>query len=351
MTINMNEIVFENKTAKLKAFLMPVIGSVILYLIYGIPRMLMKDPSSLSKNVKVYLILLGAFLLIGLAAGLHSAVRIKKMRITINDEGIDVIKGKAHGFYPLDAFLRCQRETQSAGRSVKVVKSLVFDGDEGLLFIDCDGFSDSEFLRMSDAISIRKHDVSECDEDSDEQLSDGRYVGTYELAFPSALLRLSGFFGVAILFAWGAAIYLISKAGLDRSMIILLGLITFGTISAVVLFLSLSLYYKKQGKNVIKTLQIGLIDLKVNDDTWVINNIRDLYITPPFLTDLAGDHRVLVIKVRDSSQVKKYIIESQPKTYNTNDPYIKLYKSIVDMCESHGIHMNVFDDTTGKMSL
>lgn len=351
MTINMNEIVFENKNSKLKAFLMPVIGSVILYLIYGIPRMLMKDPSSLSKNVKVYLILLGAFLLIGLAAGLHSAVRIKKMRITINDEGIDVIKGKAHGFYPLDTFLRCQRETQSAGRSVKVVKSLVFDGDEGLLYIDCDGFSDSEFLRMSDAISIRKHDVSECDEDSDEQLSDGRYVGTYELAFPSALLRLSGFFGVAILFAWGAAIYLISKSGLDRSMIILLGLITFGTISAVVLFLSLSLYYKKQGKNVIKTLQIGLIDLKVNDDTWVINNIRDLYITPPFLTDLAGDHRVLVIKVRDSSQVKKYIIEPKPKTYNANDPYIKLYKSIVDMCESHGIHMNVFDDTTGKMSL
>ena len=351
MTINMNEIVFENKNAKLKAFLMPVIGSVILYLIYGIPRMLMKDPSSLSKNVKVYMILLGAFLLIGLAAGLHSAVRIKKMRITINDEGIDVIKGKAHGFYPLDTFLRCQRETQSAGRSVKVVKSLVFDGDEGLLFIDCDGFSDSEFLRMSDAISIRKHDVSECDEDSDEQLSDGRYVGTYELAFPSALLRLSGFFGVAILLVWGAAIYLISKSGLDRSMIILLGLITFGTISAVVLFLSLSLYYKKQGKNVIKTLQIGLIDLKVNDDTWVINNIRDLYITPPFLTDLAGDHRVLVIKVRDSSQVKKYIIEPKPKTYNANDPYIKLYKSIVDMCESHGIHMNVFDDTTGKMSL
>lgn len=351
MTINMNEIVFENKNAKLKAFLMPVIGSVILYLIYGIPRMLMKDPSSLSKNVKVYLILLGVFLLIGLAAGLHSAVRIKKMRITINDEGIDVIKGKAHGFYPLDTFLRCQRETQSAGRSVKVVKSLVFDGDEDLLFIDCDGFSDSEFLRMSDAISIRKHDVSVCDEDSDEQLSDGRYVGTYELAFPSALLRLSGFFGVAILLVWGAAIYLISKSGLDRSMIILLGLITFGTISAVVLFLSLSLYYKKLGKNVIKTLQIGLIDLKLNDDTWVINNIRDLYITPPFLTDLAGDHRVLVIKVRDSSQVKKYIIEPKPKTYNANDPYNVLYKSIVDMCESHGIHMNVFDDTTGKMSL
>lgn len=134
-------------------------------------------------------------------------------------------------------------------------------------------------------------------------------------------------------------------------MIILLGLITFGTISAVVLFLSLSLYYKKQGKNVIKTLQIGLIDLKVNDDTWVINNIRDLYITPPFLTDLAGGHRVLVIKVRDSSQVKKYIIEQKPKTYNANDPYIKLYKSIVDMCESHGIHINVFDDTTSKMSL
>ena len=127
----MNEIVFENKNAKLKAFLMPVIGSVILYLIYGIPRMLMKDPSSLSKNVKVYLILLGAFLLIGLAAGLHSAVRIKKMRITINDEGIDVIKGKAHGFYPLDTFLRCQRETTPAGRSVKVVKSLVFDGEDG----------------------------------------------------------------------------------------------------------------------------------------------------------------------------------------------------------------------------
>ena len=351
MTINMNEIVFENKNAKLKAFLMPVIGSVILYLIYGIPRMLMKDPSSLSKNVKVYLILLGAFLLIGLAAGLHSAVRIKKMRITINDEGIDVIKGKAHGFYPLDTFLRCQRETQSAGRSVKVVKSLVFDGDEGLLFIDCDGFSDSEFLRMSDAISIRKHDVSECDEDSDEQLSDGHYVGTYDLVFPSVILKLSGFFGVAILLVWGAAIYLISKSGLDRSMIVLLGFITFGTISAVVLFLSLSLYYKKQGKNVIKTLQIGLIDLKVNDDTWVINNIRDLYITPPFLTDLAGDHRVLVIKVRDSSQVKKYIIEPKPKTYNANDPYIKLYKSIVDMCESHGIHMNVFDDTTSKMSL
>ena len=311
----------------------------------------MKDPSSLSKNVKVYLILLGAFLLIGLAAGLHSAVRIKKMRITINDEGIDVIKGKAHGFYPLDTFLRCQRETQSAGRGVKVVKSLVFDGDEGLLFIDCDGFSDSEFLRMSDAISIRKHDVSKCDEDSDEQLSDGHYVGTYDLVFPSVILKLFGFCGVSILFAWGAAIYLISKVGLIRSMIVLLGFITFGTISAVVLFLSLSLYYKKQGKNVIKTLQIGLIDLKVNDDTWVINNIRDLYITPPFLTDLAGDHRVLVIKVRDSSQVKKYIIEPKPKTYNANDPYNVLYKSIVDMCESHGIHMNVFDDTTSKMSL
>lgn len=347
----MNEIVFENKNAKVKAFLTPVIGSVILYLIYGIPRMLMKDPSSISRYAKVFLFLLGAFLLIGLLAGLYSAVKIKKMRITINDEGIDVIKGKSHGFYPLETFIKCQRETQSAGRSVKVVKSLVFGGEEGLLYIDCDGFSDSEFLRMSDAISIRKHDVSVCDEDSDEQLSDGRYVGTYELAFPSALLKLSGFFGVAILFVWGAAIYLISKSGLDRSMIILLGLITFGTLSTIVLFLSLFLYYKKQGNNVIKSLQIGLIELKVNDDTWIINNIRDLYITPPFLTEVAGDHRVLVIKVRDSSQVKKYIIEQKPKTYNANDPYIQLYKSIVDMCESHGIHINVFDDTTSKMSL
>lgn len=95
---------------------------------------------------------------------------------------------------------------------------------------------------MSDAISIKKHDVSECDEDSDEQLSDGRYAGTYELAFPSALLKLSGFCGVAILFAWGATIYLISKTGLIRSMIILF------------------LYYKKQGNNVIKSLQIGLIE-------------------------------------------------------------------------------------------
>ena len=115
-------------------------------------------------------------------------------------------------------------------------------------------------------------------------------------------------------------------------MIILLDFITFVTLSTIVMFLSLFLYYKKQGNNVIKSLQIGLIDLKVNDDTWVINNIRDLYITPPFLTKVAGG-------------------QQKPKTYNANDPYIKLYKSIVDMCESHGIHMSVFDDTTSKMSL
>ena len=65
MTINMNEIVFENKNAKLKAFLMPVIGSVILYLIYGIPRMLMKDRSFLSKNLKGYRILTRAVLRVG----------------------------------------------------------------------------------------------------------------------------------------------------------------------------------------------------------------------------------------------------------------------------------------------
>ncbi len=330
----MGEIVFENKHAKLREILRSMIGAVLLTFVCCSSSLLTRR-----KSVYIYLIFFGIVLLIGMMIGLSSAVKMKKMRIVVNDNGIEVTKGKAHALYTYDDFVRCQQER----RTEKVINSLVINGDGELLYVDCEGFSNREFLRIADAIRIRKHEMSEVYDGRQDLLPNGNYSGSYELRFPKVLMYGNMFLVVMTLLMWGLVFIMLLLTGLSvtvRLIIILASLSTVLTLSYLTL---LYVHHRKQKKSVIKELQIDQSNLVVNDDILNFDEIRNVYITPPYLIKVVSENRVLKIRKKGESRYKSYIVEKRPATIESTDTYYQLYNRLVDACERHGISISMFE--------
>jgi hypothetical protein len=337
----LGDLVFENKNAKIKSFLKLFIGLPIFVLTVVSMKLINKLCNDFGKTITFILIALAVSLIFGAFLGLYSAHKISKMKITLSDNGIDVVKGATQGFYLLEDFVECQINTVSGARTVKVIQSLVFSGEEGLLFIDCYGFSYEEFLQIADAIRVRRHlrFDKEKDENS-ELLSDDHYFGSYEDDNERTLLNAVYFFAVLLLPMCGLIAYLMYSKGLTPLNVLLIILISAFLIAIVSAFFFIRDISKKTQKSIAKNLSFDSFDIKVNDDVWSYSKIQSIYITQPYLTAIGKDDaRVLQIKCFDSSEPTDYIVEKRPKSYTSSDAYTKLYNSIIGLSESKGIRV------------
>lgn len=337
----MGDLVFENEKAKLKAFLLPLIGFPIIVLLAMSTRIIKFLSDNSGNSITLILIALAVSLVFGSCFGLFSAHKISKMKITLRDNGIDVVKGTAQGFYLLEDFVECQLNEVRRARTVKVIQSLVFNGEEELLFIDCDGFSYDEFLQIADAIRVRKHIVfDKAKNENSELLSDDHYLGSYKYEDARKLFPAVYILAASLLLLCGVTAFLMYSKGLTPLTILLIVGACVTLIAIVGLFFFIRNYSEKIQKSVVKEVSFDSFSFKVNDDVWNYSKIQSIYITQPYLTSIGDvDTRVLEIKGYESSEPTGYIVEKRPKSYASSDAYTKLYNSIIGLSESKGIRV------------
>lgn len=337
----MGDLVFENNNAKLKSFFRLFIGSPIVVLLAVLTRIIKEASDDFGKAMTFTLIALVVSLVFGACFGLFSAHNISKMKIAFGDNGIYVVKGTAQRFYLLEDFVECQRNTVSRGTTVKVMQSLVFNGEEEPLFIDCDGFSNDEFLQIADAIRVRKHIILDREiSENKEFLSDNHYLGSYKNDEARKLIAAVYILAASFLPLSGVAAYLAYSKGNTQLAGSLIVIASTGTIVITGLLIWFRISIAKIKKSIVKELSFDSSELKVNDEVWNYSKIQSIYITQPYLTTIGKDDtRVLEIKGYDSPKPIGYIVENRPKNYDSSDDYTKLYNSVIGLCESKEIRV------------
>ena len=175
----MGEKVFENKNDYFLTFIRPVIGVALLAAIGLVTsnRFFIKDDTQ-KLNLLTMLIVMAAALVTGAVMGVVAVLKIPKMKITVSKKGVEVIKGKAEGFYALKDF----KGYKSTRRQNMEFGTLIFedenDTDDEYLLIDCDGFRWGDFRKISDCIRIFKYNVFHDGDYPAGTLEDDHYEGS-----------------------------------------------------------------------------------------------------------------------------------------------------------------------------
>ena len=335
----MEEHIYDNKNARLIALLKAMLGVPFMSFIVFFRSLLSKR----SLSVRSVLILLAAMFAIFLLLGLYNALKIKKIRIEVGKDTVDITRGKAHGVYLIDDFIRGSRDiSYNAGRGYKTTKSLVFKGDGGEeLFIDCDGFSDRKFANLSDDIELRKISRLIRDEDNEgPRLYDGKYQGDSENPFESRSFKIINVFmiGAAVL-AVAVAAFFLMYAEFDVASVILLVCVGLGLLSSAVFLISVSVMSKRRDLKIVNSINMGQFDLEIDDRRIGYHVIRKINMTNPYLKDTAGKKdRIMQIISGESSEPEEFYISARPqKEPDPKDPYIALYNSIRDLCKEKEI--------------
>ena len=300
-----------------------------------------KPSDDFGRTITLIIIPLAGSLVLGAIGGLISASKIFKMKIILSDNKIEVVKGAAQGSYLLEDFVECKMNEVSGGKTAKDIQSLIFNGEEELLFIDCNDFSYYEFLQIADAIRVRKHIIFNKEKAENRELLPAEHylgINLYDNArkVPTAVYILAALFfpvcGAVAYFAYSNVHTQLTRflfVGACVGTIVIAGLIVFDRI-----------YFKKNEKRIVKEMSFSSSDLKINDDVWNYNKIQSIYITQPYLTAIDNnDARVLEINGYESPNPILYILETRPKSYDSSDNYTKLYNRIISLCKSNEIRI------------
>lgn len=347
----MNPIVFETKKSRLLSFVGTFFMMILIMTPLWVPRCLLTDNIN-TRNVLLFLAASVVIALITAIIGLISGMRTSpKIKITVSDKEVQVIKGDAEGTYLIEDFIRGQKEIKSTGRSSKIYYTLLFEGGDDLLFIDLPGFSSTSFQQLSDTLCIRKQELTgEYPEDNKEMLTGGIYKGVYEYKSPVAIKGIIALFVAVLVLIWGTIAYFIMRESLSRSVIFMGFFTVLASVFLPVFIIMLYVSTKKLKESIIRNLSIGAFELKVNDDVINLADIERAYITPYYLKDIDGDYRVLAFKLNGSDAYKRYIVEKRPKSISFDDGYIKLYNSIMDLLKTQGVSAEIYDFSRGDFN-
>lgn len=330
--------IYENKNCRLRAFLMPFIAIPVVVSIITLTRIL---PKGITDNMFfVYVLVVGISVIVGAGVGISSAVKMPKMKITISDKEIDVVKGTAHGVYALEDFIECKKQTISNGRKIKFLMSLVFKGEDDILFIDCEGYSYYVFLHMADELTIRKKALLIDDRTDDKVfLTDDCYSGSFNYSDkgPSKYFFVVAF--ILMIVIAGASFFFVLDSGFTPLTINLAISSLLGFVYLIGFIIFIKVGQKTLQKGVAEKITLDSFDLRINSLSWSYSDIQKMYITPPYLPalDEETDTRNIEFVISGSGKPIKYVIEKRPKQYDSNDEYTKLYNSIVKLCEQKGI--------------
>jgi len=333
------KVVIDNKFGRKMAFVMPLIGMPLLAVFVGFGASVV-NASGLQRELFITVAGLIIAVIIGAILGLVAMIKIPKMKITLNESDIEVVRKSAKGTYLFEDFIGFRKQIVSSGRSSKTMYSLVFEDEDGEeLFIDCLGFNYYDVLGIADAIRTRMHDSSE---DVKDTLSDDRFTCAADMSDTESEFKFSKLLALLLLAGLGIIGFFIYRNGFTKSipLVISAGTLVVIAIALMIMFSRLS---KRDAERSVKEIVLDPYELKVNEKAWDYGKIRKLYITPPYLTRVDGeDARELVITGSDSDKPVVFTFDKRPKEYNHSDEYTKLYNSLTDLCGSKGITVDLF---------
>ena len=339
----MGEKVFENKYIYFRVFITRVIG-VLLFVsfIFFTSNMAFDKSDGIKLNWDTLLIVMGIAFAVGIALGIKAVLDIPRMTITVNRKSVHVVRGKAEGFYKLEDF----RGYQTTRRQKKDIGTLIFededDSDDEFLLIDCDGFPFGEFKRISDCITVYKHNVfNEGSDATADTLEDDHYAGSGKEDMDPKKFRRLCIIGIIVALAAnvGIACYNINKYGFSGSSKIL-------SFQGIILLFTFAFVFKllrSPTLSQVKDLYISPSELKINDRSWTLKQIESIYITQPYLTSKEESFRYINIVEKDTGKKGFYSIENRPSEYDPQDKYIRLYNSIIDLCKNNRIKIEEFE--------
>ena len=335
----MKKVVINNTDGRRRAFVIPMIGMIFLAVIMGFAKFAVRT-GELQKEL--YILAAGFIiaLVFGAVSGLMAVIKIPKMKITLNESDIEVVRGRDKGTFRFEDFIDCRKQTVSNGRTSKTVYSLVFENEDGKeLFIDCLGFDYYDILGITDAIRTGIHDGSE---DVKDTLSDDRFTVTSDMSEQLATVKLSRLLVLGLLAGFGVTGFLAYRKGFPAAipLIINAGIMAVMVIILLILFRQMT---KRDEERSVKEIVLDPYELKVNEKTWSYGKIRNIYITPPYLTSVdEEDPRELIITGVDSEKPDMFTVDKRPQKYDPSDDYTKLYNSVVALCGSKGIKVDLF---------
>ena len=341
----MGEKVFENKNDYFLTFIRPVFGTIVIAAIGLVMsnRLFIKD-DSLKLNLQTMLIVMAAALVTGAVMGLVAVFKIPKMKITVSMKGVEVIRGKAEGFYALKDF----KGYKSTRRQNKEFGTLIFededDTDDEYLLIDCDAFRWGDFKKLTDCIRIFKYNVFHDGDYPAGTLEDDHYEGSDKEVYDPKKSRNQLIIGVIFAVAVNAGIawFYISKYTLSGAKDIL---ILHSVFLLVMLFIVIRLYQAMLKQTVISVqdLYITPAELKINNEIWPLKQIESIYITQPYLQSQEEAYRILYVVEKDTGRKGSYFIENKPVEYDPEDKYFKLYNSMIELCKQNRIKVEEFE--------
>lgn len=335
----MEKVVIYNNAGRRRAFVMPMIGMLFIALIMGFAKFSVRT-GELKRELFILAVGFIIALVFGAVSGLMAVIKMPKMKITLNESDIEVVRGSAKGIYRFEDFIECRKQTVSSGRSSKTVYSLVFEDEDGEeLFIDCLGFDYYDILGIADMIRTSMHDGSE---DVKDTLHDDRFTAAPDMPDEMSETKFKGFLAIGLIAGLGITGFFVYRKGFPDAipLIINAGLMVLIAICMMIMLKHLS---KGDEERSVKEIVLDPYELKVNEKTWSYGKIRKIYITPPYLTRVdSDDSRDLAITGSDSEEPVVFNVDKRPDEYDPSDEYTKLYNSIIDLCGSKGITVDLF---------
>ena len=322
----MERFVMDNKRDK-------IVRSVFMVIII----IFMCSLSFMKYAAKDALLFMGAGAVVALIIAVASFFGAPTVQITVNDTTVTISRNNVEESYKISDYDGPVVTMEPSGKSMKPVGSLVFDSGYKNL-VKCAEFSLEEFRRISDAIWVRKYKMLP-DAPAEEGQFEGSYKGSYT---PTDGRRFILILAVLVIPVLVVAFVLSSVVPNlpDSGRLYMRCFYIFIAVSSLVACILMSAADKKSKLRTVNEIKADRQFLSINEESYEVAKIRELYMTQPYIKDALPAVRSLVFIYGDEKDPLKYMIEPRPDESIENDSdYCKLYNTVLDACASRSIRI------------
>lgn len=292
----------------------------------------------------------GLLAVIILLKAFYDTLKVKDFTVEISDEYVYVtIEGVRH-VYPVSAFICADTSSyrMANGRRVEFLSKceLVFSSDSGTDRLEL-GLIE---LRIADSIfdtifAIQAHSGVGLKQEKTKTLEGAAYYGVNKLTIRRETLRLSQWLCLPILIiAMGLIAGSRTSTGIDRDTIgAIVFVLLFFLVPMVVIFLIFYSAHLKARKSTILFLTYNESELKINEQSFQLSDIRAIKMNSPVETGEGPCYLQVFMKseekpVRFVAGVKVLpgMTEYQ-RSYGCSCEYPVLYETIRELCISNGV--------------
>ena len=322
----MERFVMDNKRDKI----VRSIGIVILIL-------LLCSFSFMKYDLNGALTFIGVGAVVGIIIAIASFFGTPAVQIIVSDTTVTISRNKVEESYKISDYAGPVVTMEPSGKSMHPVGSLVFDSGYKNM-VKCAEFSLEEIRRISDAVWIRKYKML-----PDAPVEEGQFESSYKGSYsPIDNRKFIVFVAVVAFLAMLLAIVFSSVLPQlsDSGRIFFRILYSLAAIASVVFCVFLHVTDKKSKLMAVNEITVDQMLLNINEESYEVTKIRELYMTQPYIKDVLPAVRSVVFMYGDGKKPVKYMLEVRPdESIEDDSDYCKLYNTVVDACTSRGIRI------------